>query len=211
MRCPNLAHPSRIRRRRLVLLPLAARRGGTACHTAEHTPARLPIGAMVAPNSDWTDATQSGDDGERGHGLLTGSRVEQLAGDGRRCGEGAEKGRAERREWWRHGHSRAERGRTERRPQGRSGTRPWRELHGWLLRSAREPDPWRLGSGRTTEGKGAGQSGRERLGLITPMVGHPNGTGEIAEVVELAPTESAATVSRSVRAMRGLLRGRRRS
>ena len=89
--------------------------------------------------------------------------------------------------------------------------RPWRELRDSLLRSAREPDPWRLGSGRTTEGKGAGQSGRERLGLITPMVGHPNGTGEIAEVVELAPTESAATVSRSVRAMRGLLRGRRRS
>ena len=126
---------------------------------------------MVAPNSDWPDASQSGDDGERGHGLLTGSRVEQLAGDGRRCGEGAEKGRAERREWWRHGHSRAERGRTERRPQGRSGTRPWRELRGWLLRSAREPDPWRLGSGRTTEGKGAGQSGRERLGLITQWSG----------------------------------------
>jgi hypothetical protein len=42
---------------------------------------------------------------------------------------------------------------------------------------------------------------------------HPtrHGTGEIAEVVELVPTESAATDSRSVRAMRGLLRGRRRS
>ena len=49
--------------------------------------------------------------------------------------------------------------------------RPWRELRGWLLRSAREPDPWRLGSGRTTEGKGAGQSGRERLGLITQWSG----------------------------------------
>ena len=48
-------------------------------------------------------------------------------------------------------------------------------------------------------------------GSYNPMVGHPNGTGEIAEVVELAPTESAATDSRSVRAMRGLLRGRRRS
>jgi hypothetical protein len=33
--------------------------------------------------------------------------------------EGAEKGRAERRGWWRHGHGRAERGRTERRPLGR--------------------------------------------------------------------------------------------
>jgi hypothetical protein len=29
----------------------------------------------------------------------------------------------------------------------------------------------RLGSGRTTEGKGAGQSGRERLGLITQWSG----------------------------------------
>jgi hypothetical protein len=73
--------------------------------------------------------------------------------------------------------------------------RPWRELRGWLLRSAREPDPWRLGSGRTTEGKGAGQSGHERLGSYNPMVGHPNGTGEIAEVVELAPTESATSTA----------------
>jgi hypothetical protein len=40
-----------------------------------------------------------------------------------------------------------------------------------LLRSTREPDPWRLGSGRTAEGKGAGQSGRERLGLITQWSG----------------------------------------
>jgi hypothetical protein len=49
--------------------------------------------------------------------------------------------------------------------------RPWRELCGWLLRSAREPDPWRLGSRRTAEGKGAGQIGRERLGLITQWSG----------------------------------------
>jgi hypothetical protein len=32
-------------------------------------------------------------------------------------------------------------------------------------------------------------------GSYNPMVGHPNGTGEIVEVVELAPTESAASAA----------------
>jgi hypothetical protein len=40
--------------------------GGAAPHAQRSTPARHAIGAMVAPNSDWIDATRRGVDGELG-------------------------------------------------------------------------------------------------------------------------------------------------
>ena len=72
--------------------------------------------------------------------------------------------------------------------------------------------------GLTTEGARDGiTKGKARrtqwLQLLTTSAEEVNPIPPEAhrEVVELAPTESAATDSRSVRAMRGLLHGRRRS